>query len=212
MPDASNLLAFAGATIALLLIPGPAVIYILNRTLSDGRRAGLAAVAGLEVGDLIQASLAALGLSAVLATSARLFDVVKWAGVAYLVWTGVRTLMTAPTALLLDRPEVSARHSFRQGIIVNALNPKTALFFLSIFPQFVDANAPHAKVQSLVLAVVFVVLATLFNTSYSLMASVMRDVLLRGRAVYVMRRYVSGVLFIGLGVLAMTAGRPSVPR
>lgn len=208
----SNLLAFVGATIALLLIPGPAIIYILNRTLSDGRRAGLAAVAGLEVGDLIQASLAALGLSAVLATSARLFDVVKWAGVVYLVWTGVRTLMSAPDALLLDRPPVSARHSFRQGVIVNALNPKTALFFLSIFPQFVDSNASNAKVQSLVLAVVFVVLATVFNTSYSLMASVLRHMLLRGRAVYVMRRWVSGVLFIGLGVLAMTAGRPAGSR
>lgn len=208
MPDLSNVLAFAGATVVLLLIPGPAVLYILNRTLSDGRRAGLAAVAGLEVGDLIQASLAALGLSAVLATSAGLFDAVKWAGVAYLVYTGVRTLTAAPTALLLDAPTVSARHSFRQGIIVNALNPKTALFFLSIFPQFVNGDASNAKLQSLVLAVVFVVLATIFNTSYSLMASALRDALLRGRAVYFMRRYVSGALFIGLGVLAMTTGRP----
>lgn len=208
MPEMSNLLAFMGATVALLLIPGPAVIYMLNRTLADGRRAGLAAVAGLEVGDLIQATLAALGLSAVLATSSELFNIVKWAGVAYLVYTGVRTLLTSPSALLLERPSVSARHSFRQGIIVNALNPKTALFFLSIFPQFVDAGASNAKTQSLVLAVVFVVLATIFNTSYTLMASALRDLLLRGRAVYVMRRYVSGVLFIGLGALAMTTGRP----
>ena len=92
---------------------------------------------------------------------------------------------------------------------MNALNPKTSLFFLSIFPQFVDAKASNAKVQSLVLGLVFVILATLFNGSYTLMASGLRDVLLRGRAVYVMRRYVSGFAFIGLGLLAMTAGHPS---
>lgn len=208
MPELSNLFAFVGATVVLLLIPGPAVLYILNRTLADGRRAGLAAVAGLEAGDTIQATLAALGLSAVLATSAGLFELVKWSGVVYLMVTGVRTLLTPPSALLLEQPAVGARHSFRQGVIVNALNPKTALFFLSIFPQFVEADAGNARVQSLVLAVVFVVLATCFNTTYSLMASVLRDLLLRGRAVYVMRRYVSGALFIGLGLLSMTATRP----
>ena len=212
MPALSDLLAFVGATVVLLLIPGPAVIYMLNRTLSDGRRVGLAAVAGLEVGDTIQATLAAVGLSAVLATSARAFDTVKWLGVAYLVWTGVRTLLTRPGSLVADESHVPVAAAFRQGILVNALNPKTGLFFLSIFPQFVDAHAPDAKTQSLVLAVVFVVLASIFNTSYVLMAAKLRDWLLRGRAVYVMRRYVSGVLFVGLAVLAMTSARPSTAR
>ena len=212
MPELSTLFAFIGATVALLLIPGPAVLYLLNRTLSDGRRTGLAAVAGLEVGDMVQAGLAALGLTAVLATSADLFNVIKWAGVVYLVVTGLRTLLSRPGELAAENARVGARQAFRQGILVNALNPKTSLFFLSIFPQFVDANASNAKSQSLVLAAVFVMLATLFNGSYSLMASGLRDLLLRGRSVYVMRRYVSGILFIGLGVLAMTAGRPSTSR
>ena len=212
MPASADLLAFIGATIVLLLIPGPAVIYMINRTLSDGRPVGLAAVAGLEVGDMIQAFLSAVGLSAVLATSQRLFDTVKWAGVVYLVWVGVRTLMSSPAAFTSDASHVSRRYAFRQGIIVNALNPKTALFFLSIFPQFVDPNASNATAQSLVLAFVFVILATLFNTSYVLMAAKLRDILLRGRALYVMRRWVSGVLFLGLGVLAATAGRPSSAR
>ena len=212
MPELPNLLAFAGATVALLLIPGPAVIYMLNRTLSDGRRVGLAAVAGLEVGDTIQATLAAVGLSAVLATSAGAFNTVKWLGVAYLVWTGVRTLVTRPGALVADETHVPVRAAFRQGILVNALNPKTGLFFLSIFPQFVDSHARDAKMQSLVLAVVFVLLATLFNTSYVLAAARLRDWLLRGNALYVMRRYVSGALFVGLGLLAATAGTPSSIR
>ncbi len=205
----SNLLAFVGATVILLLIPGPAVVLNLNRTLSDGRSHGLATVAGLEIGDMIQASLAALGLSAVLATSANLFNVIKWVGVGYLLYTGIKTLVTRPTELNSDTSHTTLAQSFRQGILVNALNPKTSLFFLSIFPQFVDANADNAKTQSLVLGLVFVVLATVFNGSYTLMASGLRNYLLRGRAVYVMRRYVSGFAFIGLALLAMTAGHPA---
>ena len=205
----SNLLAFVGATVILLLIPGPAVVLNLNRTLADGRSHGLATVAGLEIGDMIQATLAALGLSAVLATSASLFNIIKWVGVAYLLYTGVKTLVTRPGELSSDSTHTTLAQSFRQGILVNALNPKTSLFFLSIFPQFVDPNASNSKTQSLVLGLVFVVLATIFNGSYTLMASGLRDYLLRGRAVYIMRRYVSGFAFIGLALLAMTAGHPA---
>ena len=209
MPALHDLIAFIGATIILLLIPGPAVIYMINRTLADGRKAGLAAVAGLEVGDTIQATLSALGLSAVLATSQTLFNSIKWIGVVYLVWTGIRTLMSEPAPFTTDSEHVQVRQVFRQGIIVNALNPKTALFFLSIFPQFVDPAAGNAKVQSMVLAVVFVILATIFNGSYVLMAAKLRDVLVRGRAVPVMRRWVSGSLFILLGLFAARAAAPS---
>ncbi len=208
MPAVSDLLAFVGATVVLLLIPGPAVIYMLNRTFADGRAVGLASVAGLEVGDTIQALLAALGLSAVIATSTEAFETVKWVGVVYLLWTGVRTLSTEPPPLDADVAHVSRRRAFRQGIIVNALNPKTSLFFLSIFPQFVDPAAENATSQSLVLAAVFVGLASLFNSSYVLIGSRLRDLLLRGRGVRVMRRWVSGFLFIALGVLAMTTARP----
>lgn len=212
MPEMSTLLAFMGATIALLFIPGPAVIYILNRSIADGRTVGLAAVAGLEVGDSIQALFAALGVSAVLATSAEMFNVVKWAGVVYLVYTGIRTLMSRPSEVAAEAGHVSLKQAFRQGILVNALNPKTGLFFLSIFPQFVDANAANAKSQSLVLGVVFVVMASIFNCTLSFMASSLRDLLLRGKSLYIIRRYVSGVLFIGLGLLAVLAGRPASSR
>jgi threonine/homoserine/homoserine lactone efflux protein len=209
VPELSTILAFGAATIALLFIPGPAVIYILNRSISDGRNVGLAAVGGLEIGDAIQALFAALGLSAVLATSASLFNVVKWAGVAYLLYVGTRTLMTVPSELGRDNAHVSRRQAFRQGILVNALNPKTALFFLSIFPQFVNPNAEHATAQSLVLGAEFVVLATLFNGSLTLVASALRDLLLKGSALPLIRRYVSGCVFIALGLLAATAGHTS---
>lgn len=212
MPEMSTLIAFMGATIALLFIPGPAVIYILNRSIADGRTVGLAAVAGLEVGDSIQALFAALGISAVLATSAEMFNVVKWAGVAYLMYAGIRTLMSRPSEVAAEASHVSLKQAFRQGILVNALNPKTGLFFLSIFPQFVDANAANAKSQSLVLGAVFVVMAAMFNCSLSFMASSLRDLLLRGKSLYIIRRYVSGGLFIGLGLLAVLAGRPATSR
>ena len=212
MPELSTILAFGAATIALLFIPGPAVIYILNRSISDGRNVGLAAVGGLEIGDAIQAMFAALGLSAVLATSASLFNMVKWAGVAYLLYVGIRTLMTVPSELGQDNAHVSRRQAFRQGILVNALNPKTALFFLSIFPQFVNPNAEHATVQSLVLGAEFVVLATLFNGSLTLVASALRDLLLKGSALPFIRRYVSGFVFIALGLLAATAGHASATK
>jgi threonine/homoserine/homoserine lactone efflux protein len=208
VPELSNLLAFIGATVVLLLIPGPAIIYIVSRSLADGRTVGLSAVAGLEVGDTIQALLAALGLSAVIATSVELFEVVKWAGVIYLVVSGVRTLLTRPSDLHTDGSHVTSGMAFRQGILVNALNPKTALFFLSIFPQFVDTSADNAKVQALVLAAVFVALATVFNGSYSLMASGLRTVLLRGKSLYIMRRYVAGTAFVLLGLFSATTSRP----
>ncbi len=205
VPSTSTLGAFVAATVVLLLIPGPAILFTLNRSLADGRRVGLAAVVGLEVGDVIQVSAAVAGLSAVIATSAAAFSVVKWAGVVYLVVTGALTLRRPADGIDPDQPGMSARRAFRQGIIVNALNPKTALFFLSIFPQFVDADGGNAGTQSLVLGAVFVVLATVFNGSYSLIASALRPVLLRGRAVPIMRRYVSGTLFVGLGLAAATA-------
>lgn len=204
MPEWSTLAAFVVATAGLLVIPGPAVIYMVNRTLADGRSAGLTAVAGLEIGDAIQSVLAALGVSAAIATSATLFNLVKWTGVVYLVWTGLRTLVTVPPAVEDDSRHVNRALVFRQGIWVNALNPKTALFFLAIFPQFVDPAAEHATLQSLLLAAVFVAMATVFNSGWVLAASAMRAVLMRGRAVYVMRRWVSGSLFVALGLFAAT--------
>ena len=130
----------------------------------------------------------------------------KWIGAGYLIVTGVLTLLRKPSEIDPDQAGVSRMAAFRQGVLVNTLNPKTALFFLSIFPQFVKPNEPHPAVQSLTLGLIFVVLATIFNCSYSLMASSMRHLLLRGRTLPIMRRWVSGGMFIGLGVLAAATG------
>lgn len=200
----SVILAFAAASVALLVIPGPAVLYIVNRSVSDGREVGLAAVAGLELGNLVHALAAAAGLSAVLATSATAFATVKWLGAGYLVFVGVRTLLRRPAVIDADAPGVSGRRAFGQGVVVNVLNPKVALFFLSFLPQFIDTDR-SAGTQALVLGLVFVLLGCLTDGLYSLLASSLRTVLLRGRALPFVQRYVAGTVFIGLGVVAATA-------
>ena len=205
MPSAATILAFAGASILLLLIPGPAVLYIVNRSVSDGREAGLAAVAGLTLGNLAHALAAAAGLSAVLATSAAAFSTVKYLGAAYLVYVGVRTLLRRPQVINPDQAGVSAKRVFTQGIVVNVLNPKVALFFLSFLPQFIHPENGRPALQALVLGLVFVGLGFFTDGTYSLVASRLRTVLLRGRTLPFVQRWVAGTVFIGLGLVAATA-------
>lgn len=205
VPAASTIAAFALAAVALLLIPGPAVLYVVNRSVADGRRVGLSAVAGVELGNLVHVVFAALGLSAVLATSAAAFNTVKWLGVAYLVYVGIRTLIRKPEAIDADQPGMSPHRAFVQGIVVNILNPKVALFFLSFLPQFIHPADGHAGTQALVLGLVFVTIGCITDTCYSLTASSLRTVLLRGRALPFVQRWVAGAMFLGLGMIAATA-------
>jgi threonine/homoserine/homoserine lactone efflux protein len=205
VPDPSTIAAFGLASFLLLIIPGPAVIYILNRSVSDGREAGLAAVAGLELGNLVHVLAAAVGLSAVLATSATAFNAVKWLGAGYLVFVGVRTLMQPAPQIETDRAAVSVHRAFGQGVVVNILNPKVALFFVSFLPQFIRPADGHAGLQALVLGLVFVLIGCVTDTCYSLLASSLRHVLLRGRTLPIVRRWVAGSVFIGLGLMASTA-------
>jgi threonine/homoserine/homoserine lactone efflux protein len=211
MPSASVIATFATAAVILLLIPGPAVLYIVNRSVSDGRRAGLASASGLALGNLVHALAAAAGLSAV-ATSAAAFNAVKWLGAGYLIFVGVRTLLTKPSVIDAEQPEVSPKRAFRQGIVVNVLNPKVALFFLSFLPQFIHPDQGRPAVQALVLGLVFVLIGFCTDSSYSLLASGLRDVLLRGRALPFVRRWVAGTVFIGLGVVAASASAASARK
>ena len=145
MPTATTLLTFSAAALVVLLLPGPAVMYIVARSTAGGPRAGLASVAGIHVGTLVHIVAAMAGLSAVLATSATAFTVVKLLGAAYLIWLGLRVLWDLRRASPAEAAATSPRplrRVFVDGIVVNVLNPKTAVFFLSFVPQFVDPNAP----------------------------------------------------------------------
>ena len=205
MPELSTFAAFAVASLALLLIPGPAVLYIVNRSVSEGRTVGLAAVAGLELGNLVHALAAAAGLSAVLATSATAFNAVKWLGAGYLIFVGVKTLIRRPEPITTDRAAVGHRRAFGQGVVVNVLNPKVALFFLSFLPQFIHTGQGSSGRQALALGIVFVLIGCITDSVYSLVASSLRGVLVRGRSLPFVQRYVAGTVFIGLGLVAATA-------
>ncbi len=201
------MVAFAIASLALLVIPGPAVLYVINRSISDGRTIALAGVAGLELGNFVHVIAATIGLSAVIAASATAFGVVKWIGAGYLVFIGLRTLMKKPQAMEAQTSSLSRGKSFTQGIIVNTFNPKVALFFLSFLPQFIDEKSGSAALQSLILGSLFVVIGLCTDSMYALVASALRTTLLRGKSLPFVQRYVAGSVFIALGLIASTTRR-----
>lgn len=208
MPDATTFAVFVAAALALTLVPGPAVLYIVARGVEGGRAAGFASVLGVTVGGLVHTLFAAVGLSAILASSASAFSVVKWLGVAYLVWLGLSRLLGSDEESDAESPPEtrSLTHVFRQGVIVNILNPKTALLFLAFVPQFVDPSLGAAWVQVLVLGCTFVALCT--DSLYALLSGTAGDWLRRGRARFSRgQRYVSGIIYLALGAAAAATGR-----
>ncbi len=205
MPDLNSLISFAVASVALLVIPGPAVIYIVNRSVADGRQIGLAAVVGLELGTFMHVLAATVGLSAILATSENAFNVVKYLGASYLILIGLRTLTRKPEAISTSASSMTQSQAFRQGFIINMLNPKIALFFLSFLPQFIDPNISSNARQSLILGSVFVLCGFVIDGIYALTASSLREVLVKGKALPFIQQYVAGVVFVLLGVAAALA-------
>jgi threonine/homoserine/homoserine lactone efflux protein len=208
MPAPHTLLLFAAAALGLLVIPGPAVLYIVTRSIDQGRSAGVASVLGIHTGSLVHVAAAALGLSALLVSSAVAFSVVKYAGAAYLVVLGIRKLLERddPTVAVTGAPPRTLRSIYLQGIVVNVLNPKTALFFLAFLPQFVDQQAGHVGLQMLFLGLVFVALAIVSDGTWVLVAGTASDKL-RGHTGFLRaQRWVSGTVFVGLGVATALTG------
>jgi threonine/homoserine/homoserine lactone efflux protein len=209
MPDATTFGLFVAAALALLLMPGPAVIYVVTRSVDQGRPAGLASVLGVGIGSLVHIAFAAVGLSALLASSAAAFGVVKWLGAAYLIWLGLQRLLTrgedAPAAV---EPDHLSR-IFLQGVVVNVLNPKTALFLLAFLPQFVDPSRGPVWIQVSVLGLTLASLGLLTDGLYALLGGTAAD-WLRQRSESVslrrMRRYVPGGVYIALGVVTVVSG------
>jgi threonine/homoserine/homoserine lactone efflux protein len=203
-PDSTALWLFSVTAVALLLISGPAVLYVVVQSAERGRRVGLASVAGIHMGTLVHVAAAAVGLSALIVASAVAFSVVKYAGAAYLVYLGLRKIFGRDEAGKLERPRESLRRAFARGAVVNVLNPKTALFFLAFLPQFVDTDRGGVWSQALVLGLVFVGLGLVSDSLYALAAGTVGGVLRRRRRAL---RYGSGVVFIGLGTVAALAKR-----
>ncbi|MFL6039366.1 MAG: LysE family translocator [Gaiellaceae bacterium] len=204
IPDSTALSLFSLAAIALLLIPGPAVLYVIVQSAEQGRRVGLASVAGLHLGTLVHVAAATVGLSALIVASAVAFSVVKYAGAAYLVYLGVRKLLERDDRVGCGRGRESLRRAFARGAVVNVLNPKTALFFLAFLPQFIDADRGGVWSQALVLGLVFVTLGLVSDSLYALAAGSVGSLLRRRRRGL---RYGSGVVYVGLGAVAAFAKR-----
>ena len=199
-------LFLAGAMI-LLVIPGPAVFYILSRTIGQGRLAGVVSAAGISVGTLVHSVAAALGLSAILASSARAFHIVQFAGALYLIFLGVRTLLSRDEmALSNGNTPHGLPRVFWQGVLVNLLNPKTALFFLAFLPQFVDASRGHVSAQIFFLGCSFALLGLMSDSSWALLAGTLASRLRASVRWRRIQKNVSGGSLIALGIATAISG------
>jgi threonine/homoserine/homoserine lactone efflux protein len=198
---------FLLAALGLLIIPGPAVLYIITRSVEQGKRAGFASVLGVELAGLIHTVAAALGLSALLLASALAFSIVKYLGAAYLIYLGIRTLLarekTIEVHTALPR---SASRLFAQGFLVNLLNPKTALFFYAFLPQFVDPARGAVIEQILLFGTLFVSLAFCTDSLYALLGSTIGGLFRRSALLRRVQRYVTGGIYIVLGLTTATLG------
>jgi threonine/homoserine/homoserine lactone efflux protein len=206
MSDLGTLAVFCAASLALAVVPGPAVLYIVAQSVHGGRRAGVVSALGIASGGLVHVLAAVIGLSAIVAASAEAFTAVKLLGAAYLVYLGIRTLMSRDDRIGGRAAEPTLARTYRQGIVVNVLNPKTALFFLAFLPQFVDPDG-STRAQLAMLGAIFVVIAFTSDLVWALVAGTAGTLLRRSRTFLRVQRYVSGTIFVGLGALAATAGR-----
>jgi threonine/homoserine/homoserine lactone efflux protein len=204
MPTGSTLLLFAGASLALLAVPGPAVIYVVTRSVDQGRTAGLVSVLGDETGTFAYALAAAAGLTGLIAASETGFTIVRYAGAAYLVYLGVRKLLERGE--LEDAASDARSRLFLRGLLVQLLNPKIAIFFLAFLPQFVDPSGGPVAVQILLLGTIFTLLAMLSDGAYVLLASTVGGWLRAGGRGRRRLAKLSGGVYIGLGVSAALSG------
>ena len=195
------------AALILIVTPGPAVIYIVTRSVSQGWLAGLVSTLGIMLGGLVHVAASALGLSALLRSSAVAFELVRYAGAAYLVWLGVATLAGRREMSEPDRARAaSLRRVFWQGALVNILNPKTALFFLAFLPQFVDPARGSLTLQMALLGLLFVAMAFVSDGAWALLGAAARSWLARHAAFLHAQRYVAGSVYVSLGLATALAG------
>jgi threonine/homoserine/homoserine lactone efflux protein len=204
--DPSRLFVFMLAALALIVIPGPAVLYIVAQSINGGRAAGLVSALGVATGGVVHICFAVAGLSAILVASATAFTVVKLAGALYLIWLGVTTLLRKGDGKIGGHaPQEGHARVYRRGVVVNVLNPKTAIFFLAFLPQFVDPDGP-VRAQLAVLGLVFVVLALASDSLWALAAGAAAGVLRGSERFLRVQRRISGSVFIGLGLATALTG------
>ena len=205
-----NFPLFLAAALVIAAIPGPGIFYVAARTLSGGRKAGIASTFGTALGGLVHVIAGALGVSAIILASAELFTALKFAGALYLVWLGIRTFREGRLAMMPEGVSpVGAARAFREGVVVEALNPKTAAFFLAFIPQFIDPTGVHPALQFMTLGLISVTLNTLADVVVVMMAATARDVLVRRPHLFQRLKQGSGLFIAGLGISLALVRRPS---
>jgi threonine/homoserine/homoserine lactone efflux protein len=210
VPSPSTLALFSAAALALIVVPGPAVTYIVAQSVDKGRRAGIVSAFGVAGGGLVHVAAAAVGLSALLASSASAFTVVKLVGAAYLIALGAWQILGRGRNDVADeaRPApASSRRLLAHGVLVNVLNPKTALFFLAFLPQFIESGHGPVALQAALLGCLFVAIAVVSDCTYAVVAAAFAGTLRGSAAARRVQRYVTGSIFVALGVSAATARR-----
>jgi threonine/homoserine/homoserine lactone efflux protein len=204
MPSSSTYAVFLATAIVLLLVPGPAVLYVVTRSIEMGKSGGLASVAGITTGTIVYIALAAAGLSSLLLASTVAFDAVRYIGAAYLFLLGVRRLLgRGLDELGAEAAPRTRRRAYAQGIFVNLTNPKTIVFIFAFLPQFVDPGASQAWLQVLVLGVSFALLGCLSDSMYALAAGTVSDRLRGSTGIARVQRWFGGGVLVGLGILAV---------
>jgi threonine/homoserine/homoserine lactone efflux protein len=203
MPSLGTYAVFLATAMALLAIPGPAVLYVVTRSIEMGRAGGVASVAGITTGTVVHVGLATAGLSSLILASTVAFDAVKYVGAAYLLFLGVRRLLTREAEEVeQERVPRTRRRAYTQGVVVNLTNPKTIVFIFAFVPQFVDVHAGHVWLQVLVLGMTFAALGFLSDNVYALAAGTAADRLRGSRGIARFERWFGGSVLVGLGVAA----------
>jgi threonine/homoserine/homoserine lactone efflux protein len=205
----ANFSLFLLAAFIIAAIPGPGIFYVAARTLSGGRLAGIASTFGLALGGLVHVIAGGLGVSAIILASAQLFSVLKLVGAFYLIWLGIRTIRDAGTLPLEQIGLAGAAQAFREGVVVEALNPKTAAFFLAFIPQFLDPAAAHPAFQFMALGLISVALNTFADVIVVVIASAAHARLVRRPRLVRRLRQGSGLFLAGLGITLALARRPT---
>jgi threonine/homoserine/homoserine lactone efflux protein len=203
VPSSSTYAVFLATAIVLLLIPGPAVLYVVTRSIEMGRSGGLASVAGITTGTVAYVALATAGLSSLVLASTAAFDVVKYVGAAYLFLLGMRRLLGRGLEQPGEEPVPrTRRRAYAQGIVVNLTNPKTIVFIFAFLPQFVDPNSPHPGLQVLALGLSFALLGFLSDSMWAVAAGTVADRLRGSTGIAWVQRWIGGGVLVGLGILA----------
>lgn len=210
LPSPENILLFITAATILIVVPGPALLYIMMKSMEQGHKAGLVSALGVGVGAMVHVLAAAIGMSALLVASATAFSILKYGGAVYLIYLGVKKLLDKSTPISTVQTEKKPLNKiFYEGIVVNTLSPKSAIFFFAFLPQFINTDKGGTTSQILFLGLVFLVIAFISDMTYVMLSGKLVKYFKNSSKFSSIQKYVSGSIYIVLGLLTFMVNKPS---